>query len=1019
MVLLTTQVSLLVLALAFAPLASSHSTAWPTIAYAEELQPVRHDILPRSAEHQRTHEHALRRHLLKHHDQPLAKRQLDNCRYPLPPTIIQKNDHVRLALTAYNTTYYLHLEPNFDLIHPDLHLSGGGVFDSQSNGHDHFKAFKGIVVQDQDLSQRKWDQAMATSMSEKATVEHMLYEEGVLGWARMMIEHDENDDSIILRGAFNVGDDTYHVTTRQHYHIQKRSDDHAPLTNTRHKSNLVIYRDSDLLQTTHQIKKRSTPAQSSCGTKGQRSTEPHGYYYPPDLTSPLSPSSSGSGLFGMINSGILHKRAVNTSDIMVTVAGPNPVPSGCPQTRMVAYIGVAADCTYVRSYNGLANARKQIFADFNTASGIYESTFNVALGIKAMVIESMNCPKIPAKGVAWNQECSTNYTISNRLSDFSFWRGQSGRAADGIGLWHLMTKCSSGSILGIAWTKALCQTTAVAQGMEYTSGTGVSTISPYEWMVVAHELGHGFGAQHDCTDSTCITADSVTGPCCPLSDTVCDAQDRYIMNPSEQATTKIFSPCSISAICSTIAGSNGKCLRAPTLSTSKVHKAAVNVCGNGIKEDGEQCDCGSPEECALDPCCNGATCTYKAGVVCDDLNDDCCRGCQLAPKGLTCRSALSTCDVVEKCTGTSPTCPPDVIVPDRTVCHGPGNFTGQCAQGVCTSRDLQCAQQQRSGITHQCMGSTSGCELLCNDPSGATNSCIKIPGANFVDGTVCGSNGAGTCAKGKCVLPGGWVPNHLSIFIPVVCVAILLIIGGVVGIICLRRRRKGLGLKTNRVRAVSFASMAGPSTGPGAPGGTAGVENKNKDTDVPRWMLANRRDSQAVFCTSRRSSQTVLPRRNSAQIMRGSEETGASANATLSGPTAQELQKQYFEQFQRLQEQRQQQDSEEQQNFRMQHMHSRTGEDGQELDLGNVGQEHPMPPYNFQEYHHQDVVHPFEVGSYYSQDQQDLPHPHPDPHSPHPQQLMSPHQQFYDDYTTQQYQSPPQGHHYDTRSRNR
>lgn len=191
MVHLIIQASLLALALAFAPLTSSHSTAWPTIAYAEELQLVRHDILPRSAEHQLAREQALRRHLLKHHDQPFAKRQLDNWIKSLPPTIVQKDDHVRLALTAYNTTYYLHLEPNFDLIHPDLQLSGGGVSDSQSNGHDHFKAFKGIVLKDRDISQKKWDRA--TSRSDRATVEHMLYEEGVLGWARMMIEHDENE----------------------------------------------------------------------------------------------------------------------------------------------------------------------------------------------------------------------------------------------------------------------------------------------------------------------------------------------------------------------------------------------------------------------------------------------------------------------------------------------------------------------------------------------------------------------------------------------------------------------------------------------------------------------------------------------------------------------------------------------------------------------------------------------------------------------------------------------------------
>lgn len=194
MVILIPQASLALLTcLAFTPLASTHSTAWPTIAYSEELQPVQHDILPRSAEHQLTREQALRRHHLKHHDQPLAKRQLDNWLKSLPPTIVQKDDHVRLALTAYNTTYYLHLEPNFDLIHPDLQLSGGGVSDAQSNGHDHFKAFKGIVVQDQAISRKKWDRAKITSRSNRATVEHMLYEEGVLGWARMMIEHDEDE----------------------------------------------------------------------------------------------------------------------------------------------------------------------------------------------------------------------------------------------------------------------------------------------------------------------------------------------------------------------------------------------------------------------------------------------------------------------------------------------------------------------------------------------------------------------------------------------------------------------------------------------------------------------------------------------------------------------------------------------------------------------------------------------------------------------------------------------------------
>lgn len=37
-------------------------------------------------------------------------------------------------------------------------------------------------------------------------------------------------------------------------------------------------------------------------------------------------------------------------------------------------------------------------------------------------------------------------------------------------------------------------------------------------------------------------------------------------------------------------------------------------CGNGILEEGEQCDCG--QTCELDPCCLGDTCTLTPGSQC-------------------------------------------------------------------------------------------------------------------------------------------------------------------------------------------------------------------------------------------------------------------------------------------------------------------------------------------------------------------------------------------------------------------
>ncbi len=53
--------------------------------------------------------------------------------------------------------------------------------------------------------------------------------------------------------------------------------------------------------------------------------------------------------------------------------------------------------------------------------------------------------------------------------------------------------------------------------------------------------------------------------------------------------------------------------------------AQFGLCGNGVLDDGEDCDCGSPDDCAkIDPCCDPVTCRLKreaqcsAGPCCDD-----------------------------------------------------------------------------------------------------------------------------------------------------------------------------------------------------------------------------------------------------------------------------------------------------------------------------------------------------------------------------------------------------------------
>lgn len=40
-----------------------------------------------------------------------------------------------------------------------------------------------------------------------------------------------------------------------------------------------------------------------------------------------------------------------------------------------------------------------------------------------------------------------------------------------------------------------------------------------------------------------------------------------------------------------------------------------SICGNGITESGEDCDCGLETECQND-CCDASTCTLKKGAEC-------------------------------------------------------------------------------------------------------------------------------------------------------------------------------------------------------------------------------------------------------------------------------------------------------------------------------------------------------------------------------------------------------------------
>ncbi|XP_067285607.1 disintegrin and metalloproteinase domain-containing protein 9 [Pseudorasbora parva] len=286
-----------------------------------------------------------------------------------------------------------------------------------------------------------------------------------------------------------------------------------------------------------------------------------------------------------------------------------------------------------------------------------------------------------------------------------------------------------GGVLGMAFVGTVCSVNS-GGGINVFSNSNLQSFST----VIAHELGHNLGMSHD----------DING---------CDCGAKCIMASSNNGGTK-FSDCSGNDFERLILRGGGVCLRNQPSQGSII---TVPMCGNGILESGEECDCGTSKECTK--CCNVDTCTLTKGSAC--AAGSCCENCQINVAGTPCRPSINPCDLPEFCGGMSPFCPADFYIMDGLPC---ASNTAFCYEGRCQTLDYQCKQlfgQVATKADDKCFGyaNTLGnafgncgysgstpkpCEVkdaMCgkiqcvfdsnNPPGGATVSVVKIEGGTI------------------------------------------------------------------------------------------------------------------------------------------------------------------------------------------------------------------------------------------------------------------------------------------------
>ncbi|CAH8545620.1 unnamed protein product [Dicrocoelium dendriticum] len=254
---------------------------------------------------------------------------------------------------------------------------------------------------------------------------------------------------------------------------------------------------------------------------------------------------------------------------------------------------------------------------------------------------------------------------------------------------------------------------------------------------MAHELGHNFGLRHDteeCSCQSCIMATGVEFGNNRMEWSPCSVRDLPVLlqygmgfclhdvpqnsavslpgaalQPMLTAASPVHRRAPNPPLAHSVVqvydwqkeASAVSAIRA--FRSNRALSAATGLCGNGVLDPGEECDCGTRLSCPqeLQDCCDVTRCMLKSSSTC--AGGPCCQverrtdsspsvhfHCRLADAGTICRNVTSTCDLPEYCDGLTQWCPPDVYKADGIACSTEEGSKSYCIRGGCRESDSWC-----------------------------------------------------------------------------------------------------------------------------------------------------------------------------------------------------------------------------------------------------------------------------------------------------------------------------------------